>query len=384
MLTSPLISPPDRGAPAGAAGAWPALLTDLQALDAQLNRAVEQVRQAIAPAADPTVRGLLIEEGDVDRWLGNLESPAGRRSAGEDFVFPGQPGGRLAHLGDLFGLGAFERAALLTVLAPEIDLVYANLYAYVQDDVTRKYATVDLVLALWCAGLAERMAARMQLGPEAPLRRHLLLSVDESSGSAATSLLSRPLVLDSRIASYLLGSDRPDPALAGAVRVLSQPQALVPGPAAPLPDEVATRLEYQVRRTLAIPPPAASDGPPPLGGVVVWMRGPEAQGKRATAEGLAAALGRPLLVVDCAALAAIGGDLNKAIYRALREARLQGGLVFWTGADALAPKREETMLELGPGLARLLADWPGCALFDINTAAVPHLTGGPAVIDLEF
>jgi hypothetical protein len=367
------LAPPS---PPPAAAERAALLADLATLEARLSAVVARLRQTAEPPLDPGVRGLIIEEGDVDRWLGALDSTS--EPPAEAPAFQPRPDGRLAALGRLFGLDSFEQAALLTALAPEIDLAYGNLYAYVQDDVTRKYATVDLALTLWCGDLAARLAARARFAPDAALRRNFLLGVDDTAPPLAAPLLSRALALDPRVAAFLLGSDRPDPALSGAAQVWRGAGALNAA-VAPLPPADTARLEALARVALGLSGP---NGAAPTGGLVAWLRGPESQGKRATAEALAGALGRPLLVIDCAALAA--GDLQPAMARALREARLQGGLVYWAGADALAPRREEAAPDLGPGVARLLAGWSGCALFDIKIASVPHLTGGPHVVDLDF
>ena len=189
-----------------------ALLADLGVLDTRLRAAVERLRAGLPAAADTTVRGLLIEESDVDPWLGALDSMTGPPGADAAPFCRARPDGRLAQLGDLFGLGRFERGVLLTALAPEIDLAYGNLYAYVQDDVTRKYATVDLALTLWCGSLAERLAARAYFSADALLRRHLLLI--STTGRRGPARCSRARWCSTpAIVAYLLGADRPDPAL---------------------------------------------------------------------------------------------------------------------------------------------------------------------------
>ena len=55
---------------------------------------------------------------------------------------------RLESLARRFGLDDFELTVLLVALAPELDLRYQRFYAHLQDDVTRKRPTVDLVLSL--------------------------------------------------------------------------------------------------------------------------------------------------------------------------------------------------------------------------------------------
>ncbi|MCK5217275.1 MAG: hypothetical protein KAJ93_05780, partial [Methanosarcinales archaeon] len=63
-------------------------------------------------------------------------------------------------LSELFQLDPFEIDILLICLAPELDLRYEKLYAYLQDDVTKKRPGVDLVLTLLCPSIEERFSAR--------------------------------------------------------------------------------------------------------------------------------------------------------------------------------------------------------------------------------
>ncbi len=416
-------------------GEMAALEADLNLLEERVKQAVERVREALPVEADPAQRGLIIEDADVDLWLSGL-SGQGLSPSQSPGRWPGQAGGRLASLGQLFGLGGLERAILLTALAPELDLNYGHLYSYIQDDVTKKHATLDLVAALWCEGLAGRLEARKLLAPDSALRRHLLLSVDDSPGSPQP-LLARPLMLDPRIASYLLGADDPDPALGEAVQVIAAPgqpppeyRALSEAQLRTLEKLAAGALPHEpheltdtggpdhgeghnrARRQFAADPAgngasAAGAGPRPdrAGkGLVVWMRGPERLGKREVAAYLSAALGRPLLVVDTPALVTLaGGDpslptapapplaLKRLIQRALREAHLLGAIIYWAEADALALRAGAEQLQAGAqaqdlpaDLAHLLEDWRGCALFDVRTALPLYVRDGPASVELDF
>lgn len=56
----------------------------------------------------------------------------------------------LARCSQLFSQTRFDEQCLLVCLAPEIDRKYEKLYAYLQDDVTRKKPSVDLLLSLLC------------------------------------------------------------------------------------------------------------------------------------------------------------------------------------------------------------------------------------------
>lgn len=354
-----------------------ALRSDLRLLDERLAGAVEQLRVALG-GTDATQRGLIIEEGDVDRWLSSLGSgEAQGLEAG--IAAPGESGGRLGKLRSVFGLNNLQLSTILTALAPEVDLAYGNLYAYVQDDVTRKNPTLDLVATLWCQSPVERVLARRLLEGSGALRRHLLVEAEQSG----SPVLSWPLHLDARIASYLLSSDEPDPQLAGAAVVL-RPQAeqgviaaydpqvqslaqLVELHAAPHPQDSAQTADAATRR-----------------GLVGWLRGPERAGKLDTARQLAASLGTALVIIDTPLLVATQGDLYKRLYRAFREAQLQEAVLLWRDADTLAAMKEGASPEWPPELARLLQNWQGCVLFDVGAVAPLHLPSGPLSILLEF
>jgi len=113
------------------------------------------------------------------------------------------------------------------------------------------------------------------------------------------------------------------------------------------------------------------------------MRGAEGKGKRTAAEQLAGALGVPLLVMDVPMLLAAGGTVRTNIYRALREARLQGAVLFWAEADALMEAKEGSP-DYTLDLKRLLGDWIGCALFDLRSHPPLHIPAGQVAIEIDF
>jgi hypothetical protein len=69
----------------------------------------------------------------------------------------------LPHLARLFALTPFDIDTLLICMAPELDLKYEKLYAYLQNDVTRKHPSVDLILHLLCPSLEDKIPARARL-----------------------------------------------------------------------------------------------------------------------------------------------------------------------------------------------------------------------------
>src|SRR5215208_6829016 len=109
----------------------------------------------------------------------------------------------------LFGLTLFERNVLLLCLAPELDPTFERLYAYVQDDVSRKYATPHLARTLFGDKSEDKLGAREGFLPDSPLRRFRLVIL-ESAPLPAAALGARPMRLDERVADYLRGTNRPD------------------------------------------------------------------------------------------------------------------------------------------------------------------------------
>jgi hypothetical protein len=148
------------------------LLDALKRLDALLESAVVQARPAYGaePLADP-FRGLYISPEQAERTLA--------REPGTPVLHVDAVGGRsepcLGWLAQAFALSAFDLDVVLIALAPELDLRYERLYAYLQDDVTKKRPTVDLVLNLLCPNAEAKLARRRHFASDAPLLRHALV-----------------------------------------------------------------------------------------------------------------------------------------------------------------------------------------------------------------
>jgi DNA polymerase III delta prime subunit len=176
------------------------------------------------------------EDPEAARLTRDLEAPASH-SYGE-----GLPA--LEILARFFHLTPFDRAVLLLCLASEVDPAFERLYAYIQDDVTRKYPTPHLALTLFAhlpspEGRRNEgegfLSAWNSFLPEAPLRRFGLISL-EPVGAAAGS--TEPLRLNRRIADYLLGLNRMDEQATRILRPMEIPPLL-----APAQEDAVDRLE---------------------------------------------------------------------------------------------------------------------------------------------
>jgi ATP-dependent 26S proteasome regulatory subunit len=98
---------------------------------------------------------------------------------------------------------------MMLCLAPEIDPTFERLFAYVQDDVTRKYVTAHLALSLFATDAEIGVGLRDSFSPEAPLFKFKLIEREHST-QLSTGWNSNPLRINPRIADYLQGINRLD------------------------------------------------------------------------------------------------------------------------------------------------------------------------------
>ncbi len=206
------------------------LFEQLARVEARVRVAVER-RRAQDPDPDDRFRGLYIAESQVDEMLagprrllepfeppqGGLETPGGPLS--EDGTEPI----RLREVARTFGLSAIDVDILLVALAPDLDPRFERLYAYLQDDVSRRRASTGLALEL-ATGVPGAPAARTRLAQSAPLVHGGLLLVEEGE----RPFLTRSLRVPDRVAGHLLSSDASDPRLA-TLAVEPRPLALPEG-----------------------------------------------------------------------------------------------------------------------------------------------------------
>ncbi|EFL23850.1 putative AAA family ATPase, partial [Streptomyces himastatinicus ATCC 53653] len=145
---------------------------------------------------------------------------------------PARDGDRLPGLVRRLGLTELDTAALLIALAPDLDRGFEPLYGYLNDDVSRRRATVGLVLDV-CGLSAAHPGARARFHPSAPLAELGLLVVEE----VERPFLSRALSVPDRLVAHLLGDDTQDAVLDGRVRML-------PAPGEPSPDSMERLAEH--------------------------------------------------------------------------------------------------------------------------------------------
>jgi len=230
----------------------------------------------------------------------------------------------LPHLSRVFNLSRFEEQCLVICLAPELDRRYEKLYAWLQDDVTRKKPGVDLVLKLAAAAHHERLAARLAFQPQSPLLKYRLIHLIDSAPEGRTPLLSRFLKLDDRIVDYLLGTSRIDGRLEESTSLVNGESELADA----VTEETRSRVMQLIRMNFEI----SAESRRALG---VQINGADGSGRRAIAQIGASEMGLPLLIVDAAKMLAAPLPVDEMAWLAGREALLQPAALCFENLDAL-------------------------------------------------
>lgn len=346
------------------------ILAELERIDLLIQVQVAQARQI--HATDENFQGLYIPEEEVDallakpaglpHWaaaalplaqrdvqtaLNQLVTTIAQRKQmstkqGVDL--------RLEKLCTLFHLTSFEMDALLICLAPELDLRYERLFGYLQDDVTKRRPSVDLVLNLLSPTFTAKLAARQYFMSTAPLLKHHLLYLFDDPSHQQPPLLNKYLKVDERIVNYLFASDELD------ARLLPYAQSIMPQIGADgllLPADLKRRLVLLTREKVR------KDEP-----LIFYFQGPYGVGKQSVAEALSREVGLRLVVIDGEKLVSAEEiPFETAVQLTTREALLQNALLYWTGFDALLTDDRRTWrdcllhaLETRPGLTILAGE----------------------------
>jgi len=261
----------------------------------------ELLREGYPDNADPTVQALLAERAE-----------AALRGTDGSAVWE--------RLVEATALSDTEQKLLLLALAPELDPKYETLYAYLNNDVTRKRPTHDLALRLFGDSEPERRRVRQALLPEGRLRTRALLrppgAADEELAWLAQGMSLTPMAAD-----YLQG-------LGAGTRLPPYARLREGGPDAGELPPALRRLPELLRTSPRHRPPW------------VLLQGVAGSGRRQVGDALANRLGVNLLEVD------LTQALDDPRFSArLREILLQqclaGALLMLRGAERLFGREGE-------------------------------------------
>ncbi len=288
-------------------------------LDTLLKEAIGRARRIYqSGGGDEAFHGLYISEQEIDTLVDRTDA-VGSPSAAAEFLTCCESLPAIDRLSNDWQLTPFDHAVLILALAPEIDLRYERLYAYLQDDVTRRKPTVDLALTLLSADPAARMANRSRFAADAPLLRSGLVRLVADPAHVDPPLLAHYIRLDEPVVAWLLGTEDPDARLSSFCEVVSTATA---------PNEPTDTIRTVVQYVAAASRTSRA--------VRLHFAGPEASSKIMAARAIAAAVGTPLVAADLArsplatvAPATIASWLT-------REASRTGAVLYVDGIDEAA------------------------------------------------
>ena len=298
----------------------------LQRLDLLLQREILRLRASYQLSLDE-FRGLYISDEQVNQLVNravNYEGPsstideltekAESLRAGSTRCDGGSPWQSLVAE---FALSSIEQDLLLLAVAPEIDLKYETLFAYLNNDITRKWPTFGLALRVAAAVTEQRTEVRRCLLQEAKLFGSGLLQLVNAAGDRrswfATAFAAAPPV-----SQYLANAESLDPRLAPFVELQN---TSIDWQRLSIAADLENALHNFSRRMVA----AKSRWP------VVVLAGVQGVGRAQAAEAMCRELGiSSLLRVDLEALRASGenpGELIRALQ--LQQPVARRGAVSW-------------------------------------------------------
>lgn len=348
------------------------LLLALQRLEQLLKQAVDAAPAAYGTeAATDPYRGLHISRDEVERLLSRQPCTpilwANGENINESLPNPVSDVSQLGWLQRIFDLSSFDLDLILIALAPELDLRYERLYAYLQDDVTRKRPSVELAFNLLCPSAAAKLVRRKHFAPNAPLIRYGLLHLIPDVNQVQPPLLAHYLRLDEQIVRLLLGQEGIEPLLAPFCQLNKAAVSFKELPLIP-----------QMKQALAVLAVQRHAENQPLH---LYFQGPHDSGKRLGAEAIADKLGMSLLAVDLVRVLESQTDFEQFLKLLFREAWFQNAILYLDGFDTL---RQQDYTIPCQRLMDMLAEDAGITILAGVESWVSVASGQTDVIPVSF
>jgi DNA polymerase III delta prime subunit len=325
-----------------------------QRLDLLLHREILRLRASYQLSLDE-FRGLYISDEQVNQLVNRAVNYNGSSSAIDELTekaemlradaewrIDSSPWHKLI---TEFSLSPIEQDILLLAVAPEIDLKYETLFAYLNNDITRKWPTFGLALRLSAPVTEQKAEVRRCLLPKAKLfSTGLLQSINAANDRRswlATSFSAAPPVCQ-----YLANAASLDPRLASFVeerRVSIDWQRL----------SIAADLRNALYRFARRWIDSESRWP------AVMLLGRQGVGRGQAAEAICRELGiSSLLRVDLEGLRSCGENLRESTRALVLQQRLHSAGLYLGSFESLFDKEHKPLPE-SRGLLKLLTQAKG-------------------------
>jgi AAA+ superfamily predicted ATPase len=336
------------------------LTAALARLDLLLHREILRLRAAYQLSLDE-FRGLYISDAQVDSCITQVSAQTEPMPVIQELTERAEALRQkyTAHLGTnlpwfrlvtAFDLSPVEQDCLLIALAPEIDLKYETLYAYLNNDVTRKWPTHDLALRLLSPGRSCSLPLRRYLLPQAPLFHYGLLQPVQAI-PGRPSWLACGFCLMPVVAHFLLGHTFQNPELTACVEYRKPTTSWEE---VPVSAEQCGALCQIVKFFQSAP----ANRPTP----VLFFVGRYGTGRSQAAEAICRELGITLLRVDLEAMRATGTSGSDIMRELIFQQRLLRAGVYLDYGEALFDKEGHPLPE-AYRLIRALAQSTGPLFF---------------------
>jgi ATP-dependent 26S proteasome regulatory subunit len=310
------------------------LALELQRLDLLFHREILRLRATYQLSLDE-FRGLYISDEQVNQLINRSLNDEGPTAVLDELTAQAEslrafecshscPDSPWQQLVTEFSLSSIEQDILLLAVAPEMDLKYETLLAYLNNDITRKWPTFDLAIRVCTATAADRLHVRRCLQPQANLFGSGLLqplaAATEGRPWLATGFSVAPV-----IPHYLSGTPCLDSRLTPFVE---EKKPCVEWERLPISPDLRNTL----RRLPNLFANASSGGP------IVILSGRSGAGRSLAAAAVCHELGLSLLCVDLEALSAASENAGRLTQAILLQQRLQAAGLLLTRCEALLDK----------------------------------------------
>lgn len=311
------------------------LAADLQLLDLLLHREILRLRAVYHLSLDE-FRGLYVSDDQINQIIDSglkHQSPntvtaelTERAEALRISLEQGReesPWTRLVHE---FSLSPAEQNILLLAVAPDIYLKYETLYAYLNNEVTRKWPTCDLALRLFSANSSTEQGIRRCLVPDAALFRGGLLQwklpAAERTSWRASGFSASPALLH-----YLSDISSLDARLTS---LAEQRTPEIEWEEVPISADLRRALRRMVQLFASLPATQRTS--------LVVLMGREGTGRRAAAEAMCRELGMKMLCVDLEAFPASSESIENLLPAIQLQQRLGSAALYLESCEALFDK----------------------------------------------
>jgi len=229
---------------------------------------------------------------------------------------------KLAELSQIYELNGRELQIFIICMAPEFDSKYGKLFGFLQDDVTKKAPTVELVLNLLCDTFGDKNKTRIHFTAQSKLFRYDLLEFIIAPAEPLKPLISKSIKANERIINYLLDDNRVDDDLFTMVTPVATAHTLE---TLALPEDIRTHFRDFIHYSGSTVPQ----------NFIFSFYGPYGTEIQDMAAVICKAIGTTLLAVDLQAIYQSGLYFERCIDLLLRESRITKTALYLKNIDAL-------------------------------------------------